>query len=162
MKWKLCSVCLLFLTALALNASATEDVTLGNRFLELHFHRNRDQLSAVTLENHATHRSLRLYKDDFQLGFEGAPALRAEDFSLKGVIQEKIPGGNRLQLDYSQRNGATEVSVIYELKDDDYFLHRHLEVCTASPRQLNEVDVWDVGVQGVCSSQEQGPYGNEE
>jgi hypothetical protein len=49
------------------------------------------------------------------------------------------------------------VALIYELMDGDYFLRRHLEFAPASPMMLRQVEVWRIGLPGVCSSQETGP-----
>jgi len=132
-------------------------VTLGNRYLELRLQPKGDQFVATALVNHMAGRTVRLSEDDFALHFEGQLAWHAADFAFQRATREAIPGGQRLRLDLAQRGGASQVAVVYELRDQDAFLRRHLEFVPASPLPLRQVEVWSVGLKGRCESQETGP-----
>jgi hypothetical protein len=133
------------------------DVVLGNKYLELRLERKGDQVTARALVNRITRRTIGLSADDFALNFEGQPSLHAADFALRQVSKETIPAGQRLSLQFVQRGGTSQVAVVYELLDQDFFLRRHLEFSPALPLPLRQVDVWNVGLKGRCSSQEAGP-----
>ena len=133
------------------------DVVLGNKYLELRLERKGDQVTARALVNRITRRTIGLSADDFALHFEGQPSLHAADFALRHVRKESIPAGQRLRLQFAQRDGTSQVAVVYELLDQDSFLRRHLEYSPALPQPLRQVEVWRVGLAGECSSQEIGP-----
>jgi hypothetical protein len=134
-----------------------DDLAIGNQYLELRFQRKGDQVAATALVNRIAGRTIRLSADDFALNFEGQPPLHAADFALRQASRETIPGGQRLSLHLARRGGISEVAVIYELLDRDFFLRRHLEFSPAGAVPLRQVDVWSVGLAGRCSSQETGP-----
>ena len=131
--------------------------TIGNKHLELRFQRNGDQVTATALVNHAAGRTIRLSTDDFGLNLEGQPSLHAADFALRQVSKEAIHGGQRLTLQFVQRGGMSQLAVVYELLDQDFFLRRHLELSAAASLALRQIDVWKIGLPGRCSSQEAGP-----
>ena len=130
---------------------------IGNKYLELRFQRKGEQVASTALINRIASRTIRLSADDFALNFEGQPSLHAADFGLRQISKEPIPDGQRLRLEFAQRGGTSEVAVVYELLDQDFFLRRHLEFSPALPLPLRQVDVWSVGLKGRCSSQEIGP-----
>ena len=133
------------------------NLTIGNKYLELRLERKGEQVTAKTLVNRITRRTIELSADDFALHFEGQPSLHAADFALRHVRKESIPAGQRLRLQFAQRDGTSQVAVVYELLDQDSFLRRHLEYSPALPQPLRQVEVWRVGLAGECSSQEIGP-----
>ena len=142
-------------------AEAEEDLTaehrfaLGNQYLELGFQRKGDQIAATTLHNRVANRTITLTSDDFALSREGQQALHSSDFKVHQVLRTRIPGGQRLRL--ISRSGASELVVIYELLDANFFLRRHLEFSPGAPLLLRAVDVWKVGLEDRCSHQETGP-----
>jgi hypothetical protein len=146
--------------AIAAKGAAREsgnDLSIGNKYLELRFQRKGDQMAATTLVNRIVGRTIKLSADDFALNIEGQPSLHVADFALQQATREPIPGGQRMSLHFAQRGGTSQVEVVYELLDEDFFLRRHLEFSPALPMPLRQVDVWRVGVKGECSSQEFGP-----
>ena len=131
------------------------DFLLGNTFLEMRFQRIGTRVAASALLIKSSGRLIALTADDFSLSREGQAPLQSGDFKCHGVEKTAIPGGQRLRL--ILRGGAGEVAVIYELMDGNGFLRRHLEFAPGSPMMLRQVEVWRIGLPGVCSSQETGP-----
>jgi len=131
------------------------DFVLGNTCLELRFQRIGTRVAASALLNKSSGRLIALTADDFSLSRGGQAPLQSGDFKCDRVEKTAMQGGQRLRL--TLRGGAGEVVVIYELMDGDYFLRRHLEFAPASPMMLRQVEVWRIGLPGVCSSQETGP-----
>ena len=134
-----------------------DNLAIGNKYLELRFQREGDQVAATALVNRIVGRTIELSADDFALMFASPPTLHAVDFILRNVAKEKIPGGQRLTLHLVQRGGTSKAKVVYELLDENYYLRRHLEFAPASPMSLRQVDVWSARLKGTCSSQEMGP-----
>lgn len=131
--------------------------TIGNAALELRLERNGDRVAATSLANRPAHRLLPLSSDDFALEFDGAPALHAADFVFRNAVRETIPGGQRLGFVLAKPDGTARVTVVYECRDNDFFLRRHLEVEGSFPRPLRRIVVWSAGLADRCSSQEIGP-----
>jgi len=134
-----------------------DDFSIGNAHLELRLQKKGDQVGATSLINRGAHRRIELTSDDFALSFEGSPNLHMANFTVRQIIKELVPGGQKLSLHLTRRGGEAEVAIIYELMDADFFIRRHLEFCCASPVLLREVDVWNVGLKDQCWSQEKGP-----
>ena len=132
-------------------------VALGNRYMELRFHRQGEQIAVTTLVNRLTGREIPLTIDDFALGIEGQRVLHAADFALEELAEVAIPGGRRVTERLIQHGGIAKLSVVYELLDRDPFLRRHLEFFPAASVPLRQVEVWRAGVRGTCSAQEDGP-----
>lgn len=153
----------LALTALLLQCAicpareSGNDIVIGNRHLELRFTRTGDQLLATALVNRSENRTIKLSDDDFALAIDGHPSLHVDDFFVQQVTKERIANGQQLTIELAQRNGVSKVALVYELLDENFFLHRHLEFSPESPLALRQVDVWRVGLTGKCSAQESGP-----
>lgn len=130
---------------------------IGNAFLELGFQKKGDRVAATVLINRVSGRTIQLADDDFSLSFEGQPTLHASDFSVQEVAKEKIPGGQNLTFQLVQRGGTAKAALVYELLDNSFFLRRHLEYSPVNPLLLRTVEVWKLGIEGRCSSQETGP-----
>jgi len=140
-----------------------EEIGLGNRSLELWFQAAPNRGSAVRLVNHLARRTIVLKSDDFSVGIEGRPALRAGDFVLKGHHDQPIRGGRRLVLHFETRDsGGTDVksvlpgtrlAVVYELGNADFFIRRRLELTAKKPLDLRQVDAWLVGLDAKASHQ---------
>ncbi len=155
--------CLALSALFGATASASEDaawvkrsgpeIGLGNQFLELWLRAGQNRVAAVRLVNHLANRTIPLKSDDFSVGLEGRPAIRAADFAFKEARDEAIPGGKRLTLRFEGAPSGTRLDVVYELADADFFLRRRLELTAKKPLALRQVDVWLVGLDGKPSHQ---------
>jgi hypothetical protein len=128
------------------------EISIGNRSIELAFDVRPEVGKAVRLTNKLSGRTIPLRTDDFSVGIEGRPPLRAGDFRFQAARDEEFAGGQRLALSMENPSGL-QLRIVYELGDSDFFLRRRLELTTKSPLALRQVDVWLVGIEGKCSHQ---------
>ena len=144
--------------AVPLSVAAVETQwRLGNQRLELRFQQIGGRISASTLVNHLTRRTIPLQFDDFELTFADRPSWHAEDFEVQGVDRERLATGQRFTVRLRERSGAAVVAIIHELGDAEGFVRRRLEVTPTAPMPLRRVTVWKLGLPGRCWSQEMGP-----
>jgi hypothetical protein len=138
-------------------AEQAKEWVIGNRFLELRLREETGQIRAIQLVNRLAHQNHPLSGDDFSLELANGSLLRSSDFTLEKVTQKKTPEGKELRAHLVQIAGNSEVDIVYELRDDSYFLRRRLEFHPSEPTLLGSVDVWEVSIAGNCTSQESGP-----
>ena len=150
---------LLALVWIGLGHARSEETrwVLGNQRMELHLQRTGDRVTATALVNRIARRTIPLQEDDFTLNFADHTPLRAEDFAVHTVEREKLPHGQRLRIQLQERRGAGGLAIVYDLRDADSFLRRHLEFAPTAPMALREVEVWSLALPGKCWSQESGP-----
>ena len=56
-----------------------------------------------------------------------------------------------MTLSMEHAGAGLQLDVVYELGDRDFFIRRRLELTTAKPLALRQVDAWLVGIDGKCS-----------
>jgi hypothetical protein len=130
------------------------EVALGNGQLELKFRLGDGGCTARELVNRRAGRTIALKSDTFAIGLEGRPPLTPADFRFGEVREESPAGERRLTLRYAGRDAAPQLDIIYALRPADGFLRRHLELTIGrQPLPFRQVDVWCVGLDGVCAHQ---------
>lgn len=130
---------------------------LGNESLELRFVRDSGGLRLGEIVNKLSGRSLPVQADDFLIEGEGRAPLRAADFRFVRDSLEAMPGGRRLRLLFDHPADGLTLEVIYELGDHDFFARRRLELATAKPLSVRQIEVWRAAVPATCRSQEEAP-----
>jgi hypothetical protein len=126
---------------------------LKNQHVELWFEVGDGRCVASRLVNGPAGRVIPIRSDDFAIGIEGREPLRAADFTFKSAHDEALAAGRRLTQHFEGKTPGLQLDVVYELGNDDFFVRRRLELSTADPLALRQVDVWRVGVEGVCAHQ---------
>ena len=130
-----------------------DSLCLRNQHVELWFEVGDGRCVASRLVNVPAGRTIPIRSDDFAVGIEGREPLRAADFTFKAAHDEALAAGRRLTQHFEGKTPGLQLDVVYELGNDDFFLRRRLELSTADPLGLRQVDVWLVGVEGACAHQ---------
>jgi len=129
------------------------EIALGNASIELVFTVDGGQCMASRLLNKLGGDGMAIKSDDFSIGLEGSPPLRAAEFKFKEAADQAIPGGKRLTLHFDNAARGIGLDVVYELGDSDFFLRRRIELTTPKPLDLRQVDAWVVATGRRASHQ---------
>jgi sugar phosphate isomerase/epimerase len=130
-------------------------LALGNRFLEIIFDMAGEPCSAIRLVNKLSGRTIPISADSFSLGIEGRGSVRRDNFLGASPSDQPIPGGKRIVVKLSDSFFFRPVSVAitFELRDNDHFLRRRLEMTSNQPLPLRRVEAWIVGLPGKAIHQ---------
>ena len=118
--------------------AGNHSVLLGNGSLQMRFIREHGRLRFGELENKLSGRTLPVTADDFSIAVEGRAPLQTADFRFVRDTLEKMPGGQRLRLQFDRPANGLGLEVIYELGDHDFFVRRRLELTTTKPLPLGK------------------------
>ncbi|MDP4214358.1 MAG: NPCBM/NEW2 domain-containing protein [Bacteroidota bacterium] len=140
--------------------SGDKDLTLGNQYLEMHFEKRGDKLSLSSFVNRLSARRIQIKSDDFSIGMEGQDALTAKDFLFKDYREDQTKEGRSLFLHFRHHSKDIALVICYELGHHDFFVRRQLVLTTTLPLELRQLNVWELGFDGVCSFQENEPPQN--
>jgi hypothetical protein len=128
-----------------------KSLTLGNEFMTLSFQNTEGRWPATQLVNKLAGRTLPIRSDDFSLGIDGRGPLRAADFTVKEIADERMPGGQRLVFHLEAAAPAVQLKIVYELGDRDFYVRRRLEMSVKDALPLRQVDAWLVGISGKAA-----------
>jgi len=127
---------------------------LSNAAVAFHFQEQAGQARLVRIENKLAHKTLPIASEAFQIGLEGQPALGPEDFRLQKADLQQLPGGGqRLVFHYEGKRPGLALQIVYELRGQDFFARRDVELRTQTPLDLRRVEAWVVELPGTCTHQ---------
>lgn len=132
---------------------AKTPLVLSSEAMQLKFVREGGRVRLGQLENKLSGRTITVAADDFRLEIEGGAPLQTADFRFVRTVRE----GRQLRLQFDNAGAGLGLEIVYELGEHDFFVRRWLELTTARPLPLRNVEVWQAGVPGVCPLQEEGP-----
>ncbi|HUT37514.1 MAG TPA: NPCBM/NEW2 domain-containing protein [Planctomycetota bacterium] len=125
--------------------------SFGNEYVRLVFQPAAGRYPLARVINGLSKRTLAVASDDFAVGIEGRPALRAADCTFQQARKEAIPGGERFIIQLTCPARGNRLDIVYEQAANSAFIRRRLEVTSAKPVELRQVDVWLVGIEGKAS-----------
>jgi len=152
--------CLLLFGALALGGEQLRRQApprtpdgFGNERLRLVFAPAAGRYPLARIVNGLSGRTIAVASDDFAIGIEGKPPLRAADFAFQQARREATPSGQRLTIQLACPARGIRLDIVYEQGADSPFVRRRLELASDKPLDLRRVDAWLVGIEGKASHQ---------
>ncbi len=132
-------------------------ISLRNQYLEMHFDKQEDRLSLVSLVNLLSGHIIPIKSDDFSIDIKGQNPLTAKDFVFKDGSEEQTKEDHILHFNFFHHSKNIGLIISYQLGNNDFFVRRQLALTTGLPLALRQVNVWELSFDGACSFQEIEP-----
>jgi len=127
--------------------------SFGNEYLRLVFAAAAGRYPLARIINGLSGRTIAVASDEFAIGIEGQPPLRAADFAFREARKEATPTGERFIIKFACPARDLRLDIVYEQAANSLFVRRRLELASARPLELRRVDAWLVGIEGKASHQ---------